>query len=101
MEFTSEPAVWHHDVLRADGTPYDAREAAYLQQPKYNGITLGDHMARATRVVQSSSSYHYYVDGVGGAALVLLGLSSAGGRGGGGFRCGGGGGGGGRVRLKK
>ncbi len=29
---TPEPKVWHHDILRADGTPYDASEAALIRQ---------------------------------------------------------------------
>lgn len=26
-----EPAVWHHDLLRSDGTPYRARETEILR----------------------------------------------------------------------
>ncbi len=29
---TEEPAVWHHDILRADGTPYDAGETYLIRQ---------------------------------------------------------------------
>jgi hypothetical protein len=29
---TPEPAVWHHDVLRPDGTPYDEREVEALRR---------------------------------------------------------------------
>lgn len=27
-----EPATWHHDILRRDGTPFDAEEAAFIRQ---------------------------------------------------------------------
>lgn len=30
--FTSEPAVWHHDIFRADGTPYSEEEVAFLKE---------------------------------------------------------------------
>ena len=30
-EFTTEPEVWFHDVLRADGTPYSADEVAFIK----------------------------------------------------------------------
>ena len=30
-KYTSEPNPWFHDILRADGTPYDANEAAYIK----------------------------------------------------------------------
>ncbi len=30
--FTSEPEIWHHDILRADGTPYDPEEVALIKQ---------------------------------------------------------------------
>lgn len=29
--YAGEPAVWHHEIFRADGQPYDAREAAYVR----------------------------------------------------------------------
>ena len=29
--YTSEPTPWFHDILRADGTPYDANEVAYIK----------------------------------------------------------------------
>ena len=29
--YTAEPALWHHDIFRADGTPYRAEEAAYIR----------------------------------------------------------------------
>jgi len=28
----SEPKVWHHDILRNDGTPFDENEAAFIQK---------------------------------------------------------------------
>jgi len=31
-EGSPEPAVWFHDILRADGTPFDEREVAFLRQ---------------------------------------------------------------------
>jgi hypothetical protein len=31
-EYPEEPDPWHHDLLRADGTPYDEAEAALLRQ---------------------------------------------------------------------
>jgi len=30
-QYTSEPNPWFHDVLRADGTPYDQKEADYIR----------------------------------------------------------------------
>ena len=27
-----EPAIWFHDILRADGTPFDEAEAAFLRR---------------------------------------------------------------------
>ena len=30
-EYTSEPSPWFHDILRRDGTPYDAAEVAYIK----------------------------------------------------------------------
>ena len=27
-----EPKVWHHDILRPDGTPYDAAETALIRR---------------------------------------------------------------------
>ena len=27
-----EPKVWHHDILRSDGTPYDPQETAFIKQ---------------------------------------------------------------------
>lgn len=29
--FTAEPAVWHHDLFRKDGTPYDAAEVKLIR----------------------------------------------------------------------
>ena len=33
IEYTEEPTLWQHDVLRLDGSPYDAAESAYLRNP--------------------------------------------------------------------
>jgi Cellulase (glycosyl hydrolase family 5) len=30
--YTAEPPVWFHDIFRPDGTPYDAREVAFIQK---------------------------------------------------------------------
>lgn len=30
-EYTGEPNVWFHDILRRDGTPYDANEVRYIK----------------------------------------------------------------------
>ncbi|MHB1305882.1 MAG: glycoside hydrolase 5 family protein [Limisphaerales bacterium] len=30
--YTAEPALWFHDLFRADGTPYDPKEIEYLRQ---------------------------------------------------------------------
>jgi hypothetical protein len=30
-EYTAEPPVWFHDVFRADGTPYDSGEVAFIR----------------------------------------------------------------------
>jgi hypothetical protein len=30
-EYTAEPAVWFHDIFRADGTPYDPAETAFIR----------------------------------------------------------------------
>ena len=29
---TAEPKVWFHDIFRADGTPFDAREVAAIRK---------------------------------------------------------------------
>jgi hypothetical protein len=31
-KYTAEPPVWFHDILRPDGTPYDAKEAAFIRE---------------------------------------------------------------------
>lgn len=31
-EYRVRPALWHHDVLHADGAPFSAREAGYVRQ---------------------------------------------------------------------
>jgi hypothetical protein len=33
----AEPEVWFHDILRGDGTPYDAAEVTFIR-----GLTLGE-----------------------------------------------------------
>jgi hypothetical protein len=30
--FTAEPHLWHHDVFRSDGTPYDAQETKLIKE---------------------------------------------------------------------
>jgi hypothetical protein len=30
--YTAEPPEWFHDILRRDGTPYNAREVEYIKQ---------------------------------------------------------------------
>jgi len=30
--YNGEPSVWFHDIFRQDGTPYDARETAFIKQ---------------------------------------------------------------------
>ena len=30
-EFTNEPEIWHHDILRPDGTPYSENEISFLK----------------------------------------------------------------------
>ena len=30
--FTAEPEIWHHDILRQDGTPYSIKETAFIKQ---------------------------------------------------------------------
>ncbi len=30
--YTREPDIWFHDVLRANGEPYDPKEAAFIKQ---------------------------------------------------------------------
>ena len=34
--YTSEPPLWFHDIFRADGTPYDNKEVAFIKS-----VTLG------------------------------------------------------------
>ena len=29
---SSEPKIWHHDILRSDGTPCDPKETALIKQ---------------------------------------------------------------------
>ena len=31
-KYTSEPSPWFHDILRRDGTPYDAAEVDYIKR---------------------------------------------------------------------
>ncbi len=31
-KFTEEPELWHHDVFREDGTPYDMKEIALIKE---------------------------------------------------------------------
>lgn len=30
--YTAEPALWHHDIIRSDGTPYRPEEVAYIRK---------------------------------------------------------------------
>ena len=30
-KYTDEPALWHHDIFRPDGSPYDAKETALIK----------------------------------------------------------------------
>jgi hypothetical protein len=30
--FTGEPKIWHHDILRKDGTPYSQTEVAFIKE---------------------------------------------------------------------
>jgi hypothetical protein len=30
--YTAEPALWFHDILRRDGTPFDAKEVEYIKK---------------------------------------------------------------------
>jgi hypothetical protein len=30
--YTGEPSLWFHDIFRADGTPYDAQEVAFIRE---------------------------------------------------------------------
>ena len=29
--FTAQPKIWHHDILRPDGTPYSQQEVAFIK----------------------------------------------------------------------
>jgi hypothetical protein len=31
-QYTGEPPLWFHDILRPDGTPYKAEEVAYIKR---------------------------------------------------------------------
>lgn len=31
-EFNAEPAIWHHDILRSDGTPYKQEEVDFIKR---------------------------------------------------------------------
>ena len=31
-KFTAEPKLWHHDIFRPDGTPYDSAEIAFIKK---------------------------------------------------------------------
>jgi hypothetical protein len=35
-QYTNEPPLWFHDILRKDGTPYKTEEVQYIRQ-----LTLG------------------------------------------------------------
>lgn len=35
QEFTSEPTIWHHDILRSDGTPYKQDEVDFIKKMIY------------------------------------------------------------------
>ena len=43
-----EPAVWHHDVLREDGTPYDQKEIEAIKETIANKLVERSHEARQT-----------------------------------------------------
>jgi len=30
--YTEEPKVWFHDILRKDGTPFDAKEVSFIKK---------------------------------------------------------------------
>jgi len=32
IKFTEEPDVWHHDIFRADGTPYSNEETHFIKK---------------------------------------------------------------------
>ena len=50
-KYTSEPPVWFHDILRADGSPYRAEEVAYIRS-----VTGAAQRARNTPVPTSRST---------------------------------------------
>lgn len=31
-KFTSEPGIWHHDILRQDGTPFSKDEVEFIKE---------------------------------------------------------------------
>jgi hypothetical protein len=31
-KYTNEPSLWFHDIFRADGTPFDRKEVAFIRQ---------------------------------------------------------------------
>jgi Cellulase (glycosyl hydrolase family 5) len=35
--YSAEPPVWFHDIFRADGTPYDAKETAFIRRLTTDG----------------------------------------------------------------
>ncbi|HEY2159497.1 MAG TPA: peptidoglycan-binding protein [Isosphaeraceae bacterium] len=48
--YDAEPPVWFHDIFRRDGTPYDAKEVAYIR-----GVT-GKSAPRAGRTVREGDT---------------------------------------------
>ena len=38
--YTAEPQVWFHDIFRADGTPFDANEVAYIKMVTGKSATV-------------------------------------------------------------
>jgi hypothetical protein len=32
INFTEEPDVWHHDIFRANGTPYSKEETHFIKK---------------------------------------------------------------------
>jgi hypothetical protein len=53
-EFTAEPEVWHHDVLRPDGKPYDPAEVELIKSLTNDEKTSSGKIQLLHRLIENS-----------------------------------------------
>ena len=60
-QYTAEPSQWFHDILRRDGTPYDANEVRYIKsvtrdaKKKRGAHSKATSSARKTEIIAAFS----------------------------------------------